>query len=124
MRQVLYFRSSISFFFFALQYFYFFNFFNFLIIHGVIVKIPPSCHHFLQWVTIIFMFLSLMESLQNYIFFFFESLAKNSQSGAKEIKIQFGRENRHQDTRIDGLFREQETPYVSGSQTTVLQKVS
>ena len=88
------------------------------------MKIPPSCHHFLQWVAIIFMFLSLMESLQNYIFLFFESLAKNSQSGAKEIKIQFGRENRHKGTRIDGLFREQETPYVCGSQITVLQKVS
>lgn len=55
----------------------------------------------------IFMFLSLMESLKNYIFFFFGSLAKHSQPGAKELKIRFGRENRHQDTRIDGLFREQ-----------------
>ena len=70
------------------------------------------------------MFLSLMESLQNYIFFFFGSLVKNSQPGAKAIKIQFGRENRHKDTRIDGFFREQETAYVSGSQITVLQKVS
>ena len=59
-----------------------------------------------------------------YIFFFFGSLAKNSQPGAKAIKIQFGRENRHKDTRIDGFFREQETAYVSGSQITVLQKVS
>ena len=82
--------------------------FNFLIIHGVIVKILLSCHHFLQWVTIIYLCFYLLWNLWKTIFSsFFGSLAKNSQPGAKELKIWFGRENRHQDTRIDGLFREQ-----------------
>lgn len=57
----------------------------------------------------LFMFLSLTESLQDCIFFHFGSLAKISQLGTKEIKIWFGKVNRHQDTRVDGLFREQVT---------------